>query len=260
MTLIDTSLWQEVVDLFGSVYQLKVKCECGQTVSCVVHPYTLEERPYCKACSEKRDLETREKEKEALIRGFLSRADEILKKNGAPQMFLKARVADFGPVAKKYVDMQKGLFIFGDRGTGKTHLAVSLMREHLKKVQVVDRNGDFFINDRMVPAFISVPELLLEIRHSYSDSKTSEKAIIGQYTEKNFLVLDDLGAEKTTDWSLQILYIIVDRRYREEKRTIFTSNLDLDELASKFDDRIASRISGMCVLHHMKGVDRRLKP
>jgi integrase len=56
------------------------------------------------------------------------------------------------------------------------------------------------------------------------------------------LYLDDLGTEKPTDWALQTLYLIIDRRYPEMMQTIISSNLNLDELSSRLGDRIASRI------------------
>jgi DNA replication protein DnaC len=84
-------------------------------------------------------------------------------------------------------------------------------------------------------------------------------SLIEKYAGKKCLILDDLGVEKTTEWSLQTLYTIIDRRYREEKQTLITSNLTLDEIAEKVGDRIASRIAGMCKVVEIKGRDRRLK-
>lgn len=258
LTLADCSLWTEVLDLFKNSFGKQGKCTCGSVVPYVVHPFTLEERLYCEPCSERKEREAREIEREAMLRAYLGRADEILKRNGVPTMFLKARITDFGPGARKYATSKRGLYVTGVRGCGKTHFAVSLLREHLNNVRVIDRAGEFRVDSKTIPFFVSVPELLLEIRQSYSDSKSSEKEIIDKYTSYDCIVMDDLGVEKTTEWSLQILYIIVDRRYREEKRTIFTSNLSLDEMAAKLDDRVASRIVGMCDLVPMQGADRRL--
>jgi len=258
LELSGTPLWSEVVNLFKSEYPLEGVCDCGRIVGYVIHYYTLEEVLYCQYCAEKKDLQREQEQKEAYLKAYLERADSILKSNGTPKMFLKARITDFPKQAKRYVDYAKGLYIWGDRGTGKTHLAVALMREALKNINVIVRNGDYVINRRNVPCFISIPELLLEIRNSYSDGKSSEKLIIDKYTDNDFLVLDDLGAEKTSEWTMQILYIIVDRRYREEKKTIFTSNLSIEEISEKLDDRIASRIAGMCVSVPMHGADKRI--
>jgi DNA replication protein DnaC len=71
--------------------------------------------------------------------------------------------------------------------------------------------------------------------------------------------MDDLGVEKTSEWSMQTLYTITDWRYRELRQTLVTSNLTLDEIAGKVGDRIASRIAGMCKVVELKGKDRRIK-
>jgi len=253
-----SAIWADVLHLFRTVYPVMKSCDCGKTSPLVIHPFTLEERMYCPECSRKMEALEREKEREELYKTFLSRANEVLRLNGAPQMFRRAKIEDFSRNIQAYASQSKGLYLSGDRGTGKTHLAVALMREHLKNVRIIDSGGSFRIDVKSVPMFVSVPEMLLEIRQAYSDGKSSEKSIIDKYTDRSFLVMDDLGAEKTTEWSMQILYIIVDRRYREEKRTIITSNLTLDELAERLDDRVASRIAGMCILVSMAGPDRRI--
>ncbi len=109
------------------------------------------------------------------------------------------------------------------------------------------------------PLLISVPELLLEIRDTFNGNEISEKAIIDKYSWIDVLILDDLGVEKTSDWVLQTLYTIIDRRYREELRTIITSNLGIEEIREKLDDRIASRIVGMCRVCILQGRDRRIQ-
>jgi len=252
-------LWRDVIKLFRQTYPRVSTCKCGEFVTYHIHPFTLEERPYCKACSDKEEKEQAEKAKELMVKAFLQSADSVLKANGVPKMFLRSRITDFPAAAKKYITMNKGLYLTGDRGTGKTHFAVAIMRGSLEHVTPVDTGKGLTIRTQSVPAFVSVPEMLLEIRQSYSENKSSEKTTIDKYTERNLLIMDDLGVEKTTEWAMQILYIIIDRRYRDEKRTIITSNLSLDELSAKLDDRVASRIAGMCMVLPMKGADRRLR-
>lgn len=119
--------------------------------------------------------------------------------------------------------------------------------------------------------FITLPQLLLELRNSYKKNpqqgvgtraleyhEDSEEKQIERYKNINILVLDDFGAEKTSDWSLTMLYLILSHRYEYNKVTILTSNLSLDELTKQFGDaRLTSRIGGWCSLIHMKGEDRR---
>ena len=71
------------------------------------------------------------------------------------------------------------------------------------------------------------------------------------------LVLDDFGAEKTTDFVRQISYLIVDYREKYELQTIITSNYFLKDIAILLDDRLSSRITGMCKIIKLEG-DKRI--
>ena len=71
------------------------------------------------------------------------------------------------------------------------------------------------------------------------------------------LVIDDIGTEKPSDWVAETLYNLVNSRYENTKTTIFTSNLELDELADKVDDKLASRITEMTDIIKSTGKDKR---
>jgi DNA replication protein DnaC len=108
------------------------------------------------------------------------------------------------------------LVLAGKRGTGKSHLAVAIMLE-------VMRRG-------IAALFQTVPEMLDELRRSYEDG--SHYAKMEKLKNIPCLVLDDLGKERSTDAGLDYLHQIIDFRYRNERRqTIITTNaLDQDEL------------------------------
>jgi DNA replication protein DnaC len=182
-----------------------------------------------------------------------------LRKRGVTRRFLKAKIADFPVTWRKLSEGADGLFLTGSRGVGKTHLAVALMRELILATQPVYQGGAYRIDLQKMPLFVSVPELLLEIRETFHTSGVSEKAVIDKYSWVDVLVLDDLGAGNTSDWVLQTLYTIMDRRYREELRTIITSNLSIEEIEEKLDDRVASRVVGMCRVCILRGRDRRVR-
>lgn len=146
----------------------------------------------------------------------------------------------------------KGLFVHGAVGSGKTIFSAMLTEEFGKRC---------FVNNRKLPViFKTVPQLLLEIRDSFGDNNGStELELTNIYSSVPWLVLDDLGAEKMSEWVLQTLYIIINSRYENLLPTIFTSNFDLDNLAVKLgDDRIPSRIFGMCYTYRLASGDRRL--
>ena len=126
-----------------------------------------------------------------------------------------------------------GVVLYGNTGCGKTHIAVSLMRETVKT------------SDKK-QWFETVPDLLLRIRSSFRDKASeTEEEIVDRYATVPLLVLDDLGSEKATEFAITTLYIILDRRDREMLDTVITTNLSLAEIGEKLSARIASRLSGM---------------
>jgi DNA replication protein DnaC len=128
-------------------------------------------------------------------------------------------------------EFDKFIFIYGNPGTGKTHLSVSYLRERM------------FTDTRRMK-FISVPKLLLEIRGAFNkDSEVTEQKIVDDYCKIPILVLDDLGTEKSSDFVLQCVYLILDSRYSSLLPTIITSNLNLEQISSIYGDRISSRIA-----------------
>ena len=253
----------EITLAFEAAKPLSMQCEFGHEVTDFSFiPFTLAWSFDCPECAElkRREEEWRKMER---VEAFKARVRErmmvILRKCGVPKRYLLARLEDF----KSELRSPAGsVFLAGLRGVGKTHYAVALMREYLLNAEPIRNAKNLFYEHGLgLPeaAFITAPELLLAIRDSFGEnSERTEKEIIDQYADSDFLILDDLGAEKTSQYSLQTLYTLLDRRYREERRTVITSDLGLDALAAKLDDRIASRIAGLCRVLTLKGPDKRV--
>ena len=185
----------------------------------------------------------------------------VLKKRGIQKKYLRSNISDIQKQYVKYYD--KNLFLYGQRGTGKTHLLTAFIKNEIKDLLISETDNAEDIFDPYVnyPIFIDVPKLLFNIRQTFNKDNyhSNEKDIFEKYSKSQTLYLDDLGAEKSTDWAVQTLYLLIDYRYSNEMKTVITSNLTLDEIADKLDDRISSRIAGMCEIVEMKGQDRRLK-
>jgi len=184
-----------------------------------------------------------------------------------------------GGVAPRYVDARKeaikpnrwkavsgfftgqSYFIWGPTGVGKTFLASALVHE--KVTQLVSAAIENKARIVQYPRMVVFVDLLIEIRDCFRESsETSEKTLINRYVDCDCLVLDDIGAEKVTEWTVQTLFAIVDKRYRHERQTLFTSNLSLSDLHAKVGERIASRIAGACGRHNvieLRGGDMRLE-
>lgn len=97
--------------------------------------------------------------------------------------------------------------------------------------------------------FITVPNLLMAIRDSFKDGAVeTEKAIVDRFTVYPFLILDDLGADRATEWAIETLYLIIDGRDANLKPTFITTNLSIPEIEKLYGARIASRIAGMEII------------
>ncbi len=183
--------------------------------------------------------------------------------------------ADINNIAKNIIDDMKGFankesfYVYGDVGCGKTYLISALIKEYFKntKYKVGIRNMQYgykhvYMQCPLEPHLISVPDLLLKIRLTFKEnSEYTETDIIKEFTDENMLILDDIGVEKSTEWVLQTLYTIIDRRNRNMKQTIFTSNYTIKGLKERIGERIASRIVELCGKNNilnLKGKDKRL--
>jgi DNA replication protein DnaC len=134
----------------------------------------------------------------------------------------------------------KGLFLFGPAGTGKTHLGVMIAQEIDEDVR-----------------FVKIPKLLLSLKANFDGKSWENEQIIERLTKIPVLILDDLGAEKASEWVAETLYILIDDRYGNMKPTVFTSNYSPSELAERLGDRIVSRIMEMCRIIEIKTSDKR---
>lgn len=136
-----------------------------------------------------------------------------------------------------------GLYIHGGVGTGKTRLACSILND-------LWRTG---IRVR----FFRVPELMQRLMPG---SDSTDQAM-DQATDVPVAVLDDVGANAGTDFGRRMLQTIFDARLDRGHRTVWTSNLSLDELAEFLaeDRRLPSRIAGSCKVVELDGQDWRLK-
>ena len=132
-------------------------------------------------------------------------------------------------MAEKYADHPEGWLLFnGPHGCGKTHLAVAVAGESLR---------------RQRPVFYAfVPSLLDHLRATFSpDSPVAYDELFEQIKTVPLLVLDDLGAETSTPWAEEKLYQIVVFRHESRLPTVITTSFGIDQLEGT-KPRIASRL------------------
>lgn len=178
--------------------------------------------------------------------------DEFRK--GVPKKYRDSRLTDFPAGVRKVVgEWFKNpfswlLYVQGDVGRGKTRLAFAAAI----RWTAAARNGAIWW---------AVPELLARLRHEFDQPRAGRRRdLVGDLQgHPGLLMLDDLGAEKDTDFAIQELYRIVYMREAEDLKTIITSNYTPSEIGDKLSHRIMSRMASGDILK-LRGVDRRIKP
>jgi DNA replication protein DnaC len=164
----------------------------------------------------------------------------------------------------------RGLLIVGEIGTGKTHLAVGVLKELLSR--------------GIAGIFYDYRELLKEIQNSYNSTvQTTELDVLRPVFETDVLVLDELGAVKPTGWAWDTVSLILNTRYNDKRTTIITTNFpdlkarerppsaggrsreearysaEKETLGDRITDRMYSRLHEMCRVLSLSGVDFRQK-
>jgi DNA replication protein DnaC len=159
-----------------------------------------------------------------------------------PQIVTAAR--RFASRIDERLDAGRGLWFMGPVGTGKTTLAMLISQAALKAGRSV--------------AIYSLPRLLNEIRETHR-SERSHVDLLDRLTAVDLLHVDDVGAERTTDWVLEELYSIVNARYEDERSMVITTNiLDREALCEQITARTVSRLTEMCDELPLLGHDRRM--
>lgn len=128
-------------------------------------------------------------------------------------------------IAKEYADnfahhkaRGDGLYIEGTNGTGKTHLAAAIALQ--------------LINEGIPVICKTSSDLLMDIRRTFDSSSTNEAQVLDIYKRVDLLIIDDLGKEQCSDWSMSTLYSILNDRYEDMKPTIVTTNYNADGLVN----------------------------
>jgi DNA replication protein DnaC len=158
----------------------------------------------------------------------------------------------------------RGLLLTGDVGIGKTHLAVGIVQA-------------LILEKGVRGLFCDYRDLLKRIQESYNPLvSTTELQILAPVFEAEVLVLDELGAQKPTDWVWDTVALILNTRYNDKRTTLITTNypnapaalaqqrsasasnsMREETLGDRIGERMRSRLAEMCVEVEMRGSDLR---
>ncbi len=151
--------------------------------------------------------------------------------------------------------VDKGLYIYGDFGVGKSYISAALLNSMSSKYDSV--------------SFIKVPEFVSNIKFLIGVDDEGRVRMIDYAKKSKVLVLDDIGAETITAYSRDdIIFPILDYRMENGLLTFFTSNLSIEELAMKYAEpgndqiranRLIERIRKMSLVYNLIGNNKRLE-
>ena len=163
---------------------------------------------------------------------------------------------------EQYPLVEKGRLFLGNPGVGKTHLTVAILKQLMAQ-------------EKAECLFYSFQELLQQIRNSYNPvSLSTETEVLRPVLETEVVAIDDLGANRISDWVEDTVTYILNYRYNEKKLTLLTSNLPDsseetqerspsgkyrigDTLTDRIGKRVRSRLYEMCEVVQIAGKDFR---
>lgn len=164
----------------------------------------------------------------------------------------KTAVRKYADSPDRHLDDGMGMYLFGKTGVGKTHLAVSLLRHLVANNELsgmfvsydvfVEMIHDSRNNDGELPEMYGDPNLLKYMRRVY-----------------DILVIDNLNADRLTDYMAKTVGNLIEARYDMKLPTIITTEINPDKLTTLYSDRMASIVRRSCYTIGITGNDYRLK-
>lgn len=200
----------------------------------------------CPECSEEKNSKNIECEKTLEIENRFSRIASLFPESVIAKRFKNKSLENYVAenkesklalaICKRYANnfnsrLQAGggIVMCGKPGTGKTHLAVAILR----KTQSENYTG----------VFISVMKALRRVKETYSkNSEKTENEVIGEFNQPDLLILDEVGVQFGSETEKMILFEIINERYQHMKPTILISNLALEELNGFIGERVIDRM------------------
>ena len=244
------------VELETAVYNLAHYTERLDTAKQTMSESPRGSSQWLKAWIETKDCKAMIEWSQEAVRGMAEKAQRLKERSNLGARFMNRTFANFdkrrdpqafsscSAYAERdglFHDRRNSLLIFGGYGSGKTHLAASIANN---------------LVDKGIPClFGTFSEHLEHIREEFD--KDGHRQYLATMKSTAMLVLDDLGKEKKTEWTDQILFDVINYRYEHLLPFVITTNLDENELGNYVGGAIYSRMCEACTAVKTQGKDYR---
>lgn len=186
----------------------------------------------CCKCTEEEDAARKKAEKEMKLAREKAYFQDQLNRSWLPKRFIGKTfdnficsipkqeralflAKDYADNFQSYADEGKGLILFGGVGAGKSHVAAAIIQDIMK----FNRLG----------LYVTVSELIRMVRDTWRrDAETSELQAINKFIYADLLVLDEVGKQYGTEGEENILFDVLDGRYREQMPVILMGNISTE--------------------------------
>lgn len=183
--------------------------------------------------------------------------DARLQAAGVPMGFRHAQLVDFPDGKSHQWQTRKSVRIHGAVGRGKTHMAVALLKAAIE-LGTTESGTTRPIVSAFPTKFARAHDYLKRIKSTYRKSaRESENDVLDDFTRPEVLVLDDVGAEASSEYGWAELLALIEARAWAGRTTVLTTNKTLVELYD-LEPRIASRLKEWRAIE-LEGPDRRGK-
>ena len=226
---------------------LRIRCDCMQMQEYLKQNRKLNELKEQLMIAQRREDFQRKRAEKMFVEGgvgkrFLTATFENFERQRMP----KAYDIALGFAEKFDENDGEGLLFTGDVGTGKTHLAAAIANKIIRKYSATVE-------------FVSYTEVLADMRAAFSNHSEEAYLLEERMRKAGLLVIDDLGKEKPSPFTNELLYRVVNGRYKDKLPMIITSNHGVESLSERLDYPVFSRLVAMCRVVEMRGIDYRMK-
>lgn len=232
---------------------------CGNKTKVETNPLNGNEiRVYDCDCTDRVEQELQERKSHKRLS---EKIDQLVDDAGVPKGYRDITIDKFGPqnesqstaldVCRRYVSKWGkisseglGIIFSGGVGVGKTHLAISILRELIIEYQIEGK-------------FVTVERWLSRIRGAMDYIEQTQEELISSLEDCDLAILDELAVEYLTPWEEKTLRRVIDYRVKNNLPILLTTNNSVEEIKSSLGPRLFSRLRGKTGGVEMTGDDMR---